>query len=93
MKRMLMVVLLIAFLLLAFQAAHAAASAPTYTLDWWTVDSGGGGSQGGSYSLNGTVGQAEPGVLYAGNYSLAGGFWVRLQAALEKLFLPIVMKH
>ena len=92
MKRMLVILCLIAFLLFSIQAVHAAALA-TYALDWSTVDSGGGVSQGGTYSLNGTVGQAEPGVLYAGNYSLAGGFWARLQAALERLFLPIVMKH
>jgi hypothetical protein len=91
MKRMLIVVTLIAFLLLTIQAVQAAAPA-AYTLDWWTVDSGGGTSQGGSYSLSGTVGQAEPGLLNGGDYSLAGGFWAALRAALEKLSLPLVFK-
>lgn len=64
----------------------------TYAIDWWTVDSGGGTSNGGVYSLNGTIGQAEPGAQQGGNYSLAGGFWAGLQAALERLFLPFVIK-
>ena len=89
MNRMLMVLCLIAFLLLTIQVVHAAAP-PTNTQDWWTVDSGGGASQGGTYSLSGTVGQAEPGLVYGEEYSLAGGFWAALQAALEKLFLPLV---
>ena len=89
MKRLLVILSLIAFLLLAVQAVRAAG---TYTLDWWTVDSGGGTSQGGTYSLSGTVGQAEPGSLNGANYSLVEGFWANLQGALEKIFLPLILK-
>jgi hypothetical protein len=89
MKRVLIAFCLIAFLLLAVQAVHAAG---TYSLDWWTVDGGGGTSQGGTYALSGTVGQAEPGSLYGGDYSLAEGFWANLQGALEKIFLPLILK-
>ena len=92
MKRLLMIFSLIAFLLLAIQTVHAAGSTG-YTLDWWTVDGGGGTSQGGTYSLSGTVGQAEPGSLNGGGYSLVGGFWANLQAALEKIFLPLVLRQ
>jgi hypothetical protein len=92
MKSMLIVLSLLACLLLAVQAAHAAAPA-AYTLNWWTVDGGGGTSQGGTYALSGTVGQAEPGSLYGDVYSLAGGFWATLQAVLEKMFLPLVLRH
>jgi hypothetical protein len=91
MKRLLIFLCLIAFLLFSIQAVHAARTA-SYSLDWWTVDSGGGTSQGGSYTLSGTVGQAEPGSLYGAGYSLVGGFWASLQAALEKLFLPLVRR-
>lgn len=91
MKRLLIVLALIALLLLAIQAAHAATPA-AYTLDWWTVDSGGGTSQAGNYTLSGTVGQSEPGSLNGAGYSLAGGFWANLQAALEKIFLPLVQR-
>ena len=54
----------------------AALTAPLgYNLSWWTVDGGGGTSQGGGYNLNGTIGQPDAGVLIGGNYILAGGFW------------------
>lgn len=92
MKRLLVILTLIAFLLLAVQAVRAAGST-SYSLDWWTVDSGGGTSQGGAYTLSGTVGQAEPGLLFGGDYTLAEGFWAKLQAALEKIFLPLVQKY
>jgi hypothetical protein len=48
-----------------------------YDLSWWTVD-GGGGSSGaaGSYALDGTAGQPDPGpALSGGDYRLEGGFW------------------
>ena len=91
MKRLLMVISIIAFLLLTIQVVRAAGDAP-YTLDWWTVDSGGGTSQSGTYSLTGTVGQAEPGTLHGGEYSLVGGFWAVLQEAWNEVFLPILLK-
>ena len=91
MKRLLVVLSLIVFLFLTFQAVRAAGSA-SYKLNWWTVDNGGGTLQAGTYTLSGTVGQAEPGSLYGGSYSLVGGFWDNLQTALEKVFLPLVLK-
>jgi hypothetical protein len=93
MKRLLVVLCIIAFLLLVVIRVGDAAEAPAFTLDWWTVDSGGGTIQAGTYSINGTVGQAEPGSLAGGSYSLVGGFWANLQAALEKVFLPLVQRH
>ena len=55
-----------------------------YTADWWTADGGGGMfSQGGSYSLGGTVGQADAGpAMGGGSYSLVGGFWAGAQATV-----------
>jgi hypothetical protein len=47
-----------------------------YTLDWWTVDGGGAvSSTGGSYNLDGSIGQPDAGTSSGGTYSLAGGFW------------------
>ncbi len=46
-----------------------------YTLDWFTVDGGGGTSTGGVYSVSGTIGQPDAGHLSGGNYTLDGGFW------------------
>ena len=63
-------VLVIAALLVG--AAIAAAQA--YQLDWWTADNGGGATNGGIYSLSGTIGQPDAGSMAGGEYTLAGGF-------------------
>jgi hypothetical protein len=49
--------------------------AQTYSIDWYTVDGGGGTSTGGVYSVSGTIGQPDAGHLSGGNYTLDGGFW------------------
>jgi hypothetical protein len=46
-----------------------------YSLDWYSVDGGGGVSSGGSYTLSGTIGQPDAGTMSGGPYTLAGGFW------------------
>jgi len=51
------------------------ALAQSYSIGWFTLDGGGGPSAGGSFSLNGTIGQPDAGTMSGGNYSLAGGFW------------------
>ena len=40
----------------------AALADGSYDLFWWTVDGGAGSSQGGGYSLEGTVGQFDAGA-------------------------------
>ena len=50
--------------------------AQTYTIDWYKIAGGGGVSTGGTYQVNGTIGQADAsGALTGGGYSLTGGFW------------------
>ena len=51
------------------------APAQSYSIDWHTIDGGGGTSTCGVYSISGTVGQPDAGVMSGGSYSLAGGFW------------------
>ena len=46
-----------------------------YSIDWSTVDGGGGISTGGVYSVTGTIGQPDAGTMSGGQYSLPGGFW------------------
>ncbi len=52
-----------------------------YTIDWFTIDGGGGTSTGGplsgtNYSISGTIGQPDAsGAMTGGNYSITGGFW------------------
>jgi len=53
-----------------------AANAQSYSIDWFTIDGGGGTSTGGVYQVSGTVGQPDAGpTMNGGNYSIAGGFW------------------
>ena len=46
-----------------------------YTIDWSTVDGGGGTSTGGVFTVSGTIGQPDAGAMSGGDYSLTGGFW------------------
>jgi len=45
------------------------------TIPWYTIDGGGGTSTGGNFTLSGTIGQPDAGVLSGGNFILSGGFW------------------
>ncbi len=90
MKKMLISLLLLA--LLAGLAASVLAAPQQYSLDWWTVDSGGGTSQGGGFTLSGAIGQPDTGSLQGGGYVLQGGFWSG--TPLEQIFkfmLPHVL--
>ncbi len=51
------------------------AFAQSYSLDWFTLDGGGGTSTGGVYAVSGTIGQPDAGVMSGGSFSLFGGFW------------------
>jgi hypothetical protein len=52
-----------------------------YSIDWSTIDGGGGTSTGGTYQVVGTIGQPDAGpVMSGGNYTLQGGFWALPQA-------------
>ena len=53
---------------------HAQTGDP-YDLTWSTIDVGGGRSTGGAYTLEGTIGQPDAGLMSGGSYVLAGGFW------------------
>ena len=46
-----------------------------YSLEWWTVDTGGGTSAGAAYTLSGTLGQPDAGAMSGDSYRLEGGFW------------------
>jgi hypothetical protein len=51
--------------------------AQSYSIDWFTIDGGGGTSTGGVYSISGTIGQPDASAMpmTGGNFSLTGGFW------------------
>jgi len=67
------------FLVSAFCFCFAASA--QYSMDWFTIDGGGGTSTGGVYQVSGTVGQPDAGpAMSGGNFAVAGGFWSVLGA-------------
>jgi hypothetical protein len=56
-------------------ALGVAAVAQQYSIDWSTIDGGGGTSTGGVYAVTGTIGQPDAGAMSGGNFTLQGGFW------------------
>jgi len=47
-----------------------------FSIDWFTIDGGGGTSTGGVYAVSGTIAQPDAGPAMTGaNFSLTGGFW------------------
>ncbi|HSM57975.1 MAG TPA: hypothetical protein VK879_17605 [Candidatus Sulfomarinibacteraceae bacterium] len=79
--------------LLASGALIQAQSGGGYDLSWFTIDGGGGSSSSSSYTVSGTIGQADAGALASGSYKLEGGFWNSGVAgpAQTSLFLPLVV--
>jgi hypothetical protein len=66
-------------------ASMSLAASSDLALPWWTLDGGGGNSQGGDYVLRSSIGQSEAGPrMSGGNYNLAGGFWyvVKVEAPI-----------
>lgn len=63
-------VVLLVFILLLVSTSYG-----QYSLDWYTIDGGGGRSSGGPYSLTGTIGQPDAAYSAGGNFELLGGFW------------------
>jgi hypothetical protein len=63
--------------------------AQPYAIDWYTIDGGGGESAGGDYTLTGTAGQPDTGVLSGGDYAIDGGFW-SLITAVQTTEAPLV---
>jgi len=62
--------------------------AQPYSLDWFTIDGGGGTSTGGVYLVSGTIGQPDAGgPMTGGNYSLTGGFCA-LPTAVQQTNAP-----
>jgi len=55
--------------------AVATLQAQNYSIDWFTIDGGGGTSTGGVYAVSGTIGQPDAGHMSGGTYTLDGGFW------------------
>ena len=89
------VALLVAAPLLAQTGGGPAdAGGAGYGLAWSTVDGGGHTfSRGGTYTLGGTAGQPDAGLLAGGGYTLSGGFWAGSTAGFRYgVYLPLVTR-
>lgn len=71
------------WLWLPLLAGALAAQAQPFTIDWWTVDGGGGDGSGGTFTLSGTAGQPDAGILGGG--MLDGGFWALIAPVPQEL--------
>jgi hypothetical protein len=66
---------------LALAAFAVPIHAQNYSINWSTVDGGGGMSTGGGFTVTGTIGQPDAGqMMSGGDYTLQGGFWGILAA-------------
>jgi len=82
----------VALLALALSPALAQGG---YDLSWFSVDGGGDVSSGGVYTVSGSLGQPDAGLLAdgGGQYVLGGGFWGGGALLLEYLIhLPLILR-
>lgn len=66
-----------------------ASQGQNYSIDWYSIDGGGGASTGGVYSVSGTIGQPDAGRLTGASYVLEGGFW-GFVGALQTASAPLL---
>lgn len=60
----------------AEEAPQAPLEGAAFSVDWQTIDGGGGNGVSPSFQLLGTVGQAEAGDASSPSFEVEGGFWV-----------------
>ena len=60
-----------------------------FSIDWSTVDGGGGTSRGAMYCVSGTIGQPDAGGMKSENFSLVGGFGA-LPMAVQTTGAPLL---
>jgi hypothetical protein len=63
--------------LVAVLTLLANARAQQFSISWYTIDGGGGGSQSRSCAVTGTIGQPDASyyTMSSGRFSVTGGFW------------------
>jgi len=70
--------------------AALSSHAQSFSIDWFTIDGGGGTSTGGVFAVSGTIGQPDAGpTLNGGSYSVVGGFW-NVLAAVQPPGAPLL---
>ena len=79
--------------LVVLSSALAVRAGAGYDLSWWTVDGGGNtGDSSGAYTLGGTIGQPDAGILAAGDYTLHAGFWAGAGPRYD-IYVPVVSRQ
>jgi hypothetical protein len=95
MRRAVLLISLLASLLFAWRALaqdQPRAAEDSYTIEWYTIDGGGGSIGNGTYALNGTSGQPDAGLASDGSYLLVSGFWGG-SSAQYRIYLPLIIKQ
>ena len=63
-------------LVLLLTALAPSTARAQFSIDWYTIDGGGGTSSGGGFEVVGTIGQHDAGPANTGgSFQLVGGFW------------------
>jgi hypothetical protein len=70
---------------LALLLLAAATAAAQYTIDWRTMDGGGGSGAAGTYAIQGTLGQPDTATGATGSIAFTGGYWSLLAEPLPVL--------
>lgn len=77
------------FVVAAGGLASENAGPPPFEIPWHSIDGGGGTSDGGPFTVTGTIGQHDTGTMTGGGFEISGGFW----AASSLLLLPGDCEH
>src|SRR5687767_4645245 len=62
-------------ILVSILVIASSAAAQNFSVDWFTIDGGGGTSAAGGFSVSGTAAQPDAGSMSGGTYAVVGGFW------------------
>lgn len=85
-RKILLILMIFAAILLAAFATYQ-----NYDMHWWSIDSGGGTSSGGAFTVSGTIGQPDVDQpMRGGSYVVTGGYW-QAGLAASQVESPIVL--
>lgn len=74
----------IPFILVVAGAFVPAVASGQFSIDWWTIDGGGGTSRGGDFSLSGTIAQSDAGApQQGGDFEVTGGYWPGVPTVIQ----------
>ncbi len=63
------------FVVLFASTLGAGAAEAQLAINWYTIDGGGGTSTSATFSLSGTIGQPDAGIMSGNPFAVSGGFW------------------